>query len=72
MWADPSSIRAGGIEADEKLVAAIVKINLKFGVYHTMNMLNDRAGLLAKCMNKREKALVMDFLALWAERKDGV
>ena len=27
------------------------------------------AGLLAKCMDKREKALVSDFLALWEERK---
>ncbi len=63
---------AGGIGADEKLVTEIVKVNLKFGIYHTMDMLNDRAGLLAKCMDKREKALVSDFLALWEERRNGI
>lgn len=62
-------LQAGGIGADEKLVTEIVKVNLKFGIYHTMDMLNDGAGLLAKCMDKREKALVSDFLALWEERK---
>lgn len=61
-------LRAGGIEADEKLVTEIVKVNLKFGIYHTMDMLNDGTGLLAKCMDKREKALVSGFLALWEER----
>lgn len=61
-------LRAGGIRADEKLVTEIVKINLKFGMYHTMDMLNDSAGLLAKCMDKREKALVLDFLTLWEEK----
>ena len=61
-------LRAGGVGADEKLVTEIAKVNLKFGIYHTMDMLNDGAGLLAKCMDKREKALVSDFLALWEER----
>ena len=60
--------QAGGIEADEKLVTEIVKVNLKFGIFHTMDMLNDGAGLLAKCVDKREKALVSEFLALWEER----
>lgn len=63
---------AGGIAADEKLVTEIVKVNLKFGVYHTMDMLNDEAGLLAKCKDKREKALVSDFLALLKERRNGI
>lgn len=62
-------LRAGGIEADEKLVTEIVKVNLKFGTYHTIDMLNDGAGLLVKCMDKREKALVSDFLSLWEERR---
>ncbi len=64
-------LRAGGIGADEKLVTEIVKVNLKFGIYHTMDMLNDGAGLLAKCVDKREKALVSDFIALWEERRNG-
>lgn len=63
---------AGGIAADEKLVTEIVKVNLKFGVYHTMDMLNDEARLLAKCTDKREKALVSDFLALLKERRNGI
>lgn len=62
-------LRAGGIGADEKLVTEIVKVNLKFGIYHTMDMLNDGAGLLAKCVDKREKALVLDFLALWEKKE---
>lgn len=65
-------LRAGGIGADEKLVMEIVKVNLKFGIFHTMDMLNDGAGLLAKCMDKREKALVLNFLALWEERRNGI
>ena len=62
-------LQAGGIGADEKLVTEIVKVNLKFGIYYTMDMLNDGAGLLAKCVDKREKALVSDFLALWEGKK---
>ncbi len=63
---------ADGIRADEKLVTEIVKVNLKFGVYHTMDMLNDSEALLEKCTDKRDKNLVSDFLALWEERKNGV
>ena len=65
-------LRASGIGADEKLVTEIVKVNLKFGIYHTMDMLNDEAGLLVKCRDKREKALVSDFLALLEERRNGI
>lgn len=65
-------LQAGGIRADEKLVTEIVKVNLKFGIYHTIDMLNDGAGLLAKCKDKREKALVSDFLALWEEKRNGI
>lgn len=63
---------AEGIEGDKKLVKAVYRLNMKFGIYHTMDMLNDGAGLLAKCTDKREKALVSDFLALWEERKNGI
>lgn len=65
-------LRAGGIRTDEKLVTEIVKVNLKFGVYHTMDMLDDGAALLEKCADKREKNLVMDFLALWEKMRNGV
>ena len=63
---------AADIQADEKLVTAVFCLNKKFGIYHTVDMLNDRAGLLAKCTDKREKALVSDFLALWEERRNGI
>ena len=65
-------IAAAGIHADEKLVKSVLRMNKKFGIYHTMDMLNDGAGLLAKCTDKREKALVSDFLALWEEREIGI
>ncbi len=50
----------------------LVLLYKKFGIYHTMDMLNDGAGLLAKCTDKRKKALVSDFLALWEKRKNGI
>ncbi|MCM1049883.1 MAG: PBECR4 domain-containing protein [Clostridiales bacterium] len=61
---------AGGIVADEKLVTEIVKVNLKFGIYHTIDMLNDSAALVEKCTDKREKNLVTDFLALWNKKEN--
>lgn len=56
---------AVGIHADEKLIKSVLRLNKKFGRYHTLDMLNDREALLEKCMDKREKALVSDFFALW-------
>lgn len=56
-------------KADEKLIKAILRLNKKFGVYHTADMLNDKEVLLGKCTDKRERALVSDFLSLWETEK---
>lgn len=63
---------AAGIHADEKLIKSVLRLNKKFGVYHTMDMLNDSADLLEKCTDKREKNLVMDFLASWKKKEDHI
>ena len=64
-------LAAAGIHADEKLIKSVLQLNKKFGVYHTMDMLNDSAALLEKCTDKREKNLVTDFLALWNKKENG-
>lgn len=46
-----------GIEADCELLKYILRLNIKFGEYHTMDMLLDFEQLMRKCRNKREKAL---------------
>lgn len=53
------------IQASEKLAKMILKLNTKFGTYHTVDMLNDSDSLLAQCQDKRDEALVKDFLKLW-------
>lgn len=53
------------IEPSKKLLKMILKLNVKFGIYHTIDMLNDADSLLAQCNDKREEALVKDFLKLW-------
>ncbi len=58
---------AADIPSDEKLIKAVLRLNKKFGIYHKLDMLNDRDTLIQKCTDKREKALVLDFLALWEE-----
>ena len=62
-------LTAAGIQADEKLIKFVLRLNKKFGIYHTVDMLSDGETLLKKCMNKREEALVTDFLALWEEMR---
>lgn len=47
-------------------------MNKKFGIYHTVDILNDNEALLGKCTDKREKKLVSDFLALWEKKEDGI
>ena len=59
---------AADIPTNEKLIKAVLRLNKKFGIYHTLDMLNDRDTLIQKCTDKREKALVLDFLALWEEK----
>lgn len=53
------------IEPSKKLLKMILKLNVKFGIYHTIDMLNDADSLLAQCNDKREETLVKDFLKLW-------
>lgn len=61
-------LAAIGVQADEKLIKAVLRLNKKFGIYHTVDMLSDREALLGKCVDKREKALVTAFLILWEEK----
>ena len=61
-----------GIEADEKLIKYILRLNVKFGEYHTPDMLLDAEHLIKKCRNKRDEALVKDFISLWKEWIDGI
>ena len=51
------------------MIKAIMRLNKKFGVFHTMDMLGDREALFRKCTDKREMALVSDFLSLWETEK---
>ena len=61
-----------GIEPEEKLVSYIMKLNVKFGEYHTLYMLSDEEKLLKKCRDKRDEALVKDFIILWRKRTDDI
>lgn len=65
-------LAAAGIRAEDKLIKSILRLNKRFGIYHTADMLNDSKNLLGKCMDKREKNLVADFLTLWEEKEDGI
>ncbi len=58
-------LKDSGIETDDELLKYILRLNVKFGVYHTLDMLVDSTQLIGKCRNKREEALVKDFIALW-------
>lgn len=55
-------LAASQLESDEKLLKAIIRMNVKFGIYHTIEMLQDTDALLKKCQDKREEALVKDYL----------
>lgn len=63
---------ADGIEENVKLVKAIFRINQRFGIYHTMEMLSDTEKLMEKCRDKRDEALVKDFISLWRQSQDGI
>jgi len=63
---------AAGIHTDEKLIKSVLRLNKKFGIYHAVDMLNNREAMLEKCTDKREKNLVIDFLALWEGKEDGI
>ena len=60
------------IEPEEKLVRYIMKLNVKFGEYHTLDMLSDTEQLMKKCRDKRDEALVKDFISLWRKCTDGI
>ena len=65
-------LHAVGIEPKEKLVRYIMKLNVKFGEYHTLYMLSDIEQLMKKCRDKRDEALVKDFISLWRKCTDGI
>ena len=59
------------IEADSELLKYILRLNVKFGEYHTTDMLSDADQLMKKCRNKRDEALVKEFIRLWRKWADG-
>lgn len=58
-------LTGAGMEADSELLKYILRLNVKFGEYHTLDMLSDTEQLIKKCRDKREEALVKDFISLW-------
>lgn len=56
---------SAGVVPDKKLIKAVFRMNLKFGKYHTMELLADAESLLKKCNNKREESLVEAFFEEW-------
>lgn len=60
------------VPISEKLVKAVFCLNQKFGEYHTLDMLSNTEQLMKKCHDKRDEALVKDFISLWRKRTDGI
>ena len=58
-------LEAAGIYADEELLKYIFRLNIRFGGYHTLDMLSDEKLLMNKCKNKRDEVLVKEFLNIW-------
>lgn len=56
---------SANIVPDEKLVKAVLRMNVKFGKYHTMEQLADVESLFKQCSNKREESLVEAFFKEW-------
>jgi len=65
-------LTGAGMEADSELLKYILRLNVKFGEYHTLDMLSDTEQLMKKCRDKREEALVKDFISLWRNHTDGI
>ena len=63
-------LQTAGFDYNEKLLKMILRLNIKFGKYHTIDMLNDSETLSNQCRNPRDKNLVNDFLKLWEESKN--
>ncbi len=62
-------LAVAGIEPEPNLVRYIMKINVKFGKYHTIEMLSKVSLLMGECRNKRDKTLVEEFIVLWRNRQ---
>lgn len=60
------------IQVSEKLIKAVFRLNQKFGEYHTLDMLSDSEQLTQKCRDRRDEALVKDFISLWRKHTDDV
>ena len=56
------------VQISEKLVKAVFRLNQKFGEYHTLDMLADEEILMGKCRDKRDEALVKDYINLWRKQ----
>lgn len=56
---------SANVVPDEKLVKAVLRMNVKFGKYHTMEQLADVESLFKQCSNKREESLVEAFFKEW-------
>lgn len=63
-------LEAAGLNYTEKLLKMILRLNIKFGKYHSIDMLNDTEALSRQCSNPREQNLVTDFLKLWEIEKN--
>lgn len=63
---------SAGVEENTKLVKAVFRLNQRFGVYHTIEMLSDSDVLMKKCRDKRDEALVKHFISLWRRWADGM
>lgn len=53
------------IDTDRELLKYILRLNVRFGEYHTLDMLSDTETLMRKCRDKRDEALVKEFIRLW-------
>ncbi len=62
-------LSGAGIVPDDKLLKTIIKLNVKFGKYHTLEVLSDSEQLLKECSDKREEELVKKFIQLWVQKQ---
>lgn len=63
---------AGIEENDELLLKYILRLNVRFGEYHTTDILSDAEKLMKKCRNKRDEILVKDFITLWRRLTENI
>ena len=65
-------LREAGIEANDELLKYILRLNVRFGEYHTTDMLSDAEKLMKKCRSKRDEILVKDFITLWRRLTENI